>query len=217
MNLRTLGYVIIKLNDFLLDHNEDWGFGQWIRVVEAGWSIEEAPLLLNIYIVPKPDLKGLVSNFTDHSNTTMTLLGNTSTPNPANPVVVAVEYTGTALTRGNILRLVTRALDILISGNAASPCPDGRWEVSTPDGEARMVINVVGRTPQGRAYSLASLARGILELLYLYSRKNRWESSTATVKYGETLFATITVEDATPWLDGPGNGGNEVSNETATS
>ncbi|KAL8829897.1 MAG: hypothetical protein Q9191_001740 [Dirinaria sp. TL-2023a] len=211
MDLRTLGYVFVSVITVLLNHEEDWGYGQWIRVQEAGLVAEEAPPLLDIYIVPRIDLKGPISNFVDHNDTNMTLPGNKFTANPANAIDVAVEYTGTPLTRTNIFQLITLAVDGFISSVSVAPYAEGLSEISTSDGKARMLVDVVGE------HLVTFFAQGILDLLYHYTREKRWETSTATFKYGEALFATITIEDVPVELDGPSNGDNDFNNETATS
>ena len=193
---------------WLFKHEQEWGFGYWIRVSEDPKRVEKQYSLLDIYVGQVRPIEALTSNGTVLDNTSVTV---------PHSLVAMVEYTGTPLTQRSIFQVFWLVLVPIISPDAVAVCGHGVGEIFTPDGSAKIIIEVFDSRSEGVQYTNEDLTHGIMEVLFSYVREDRWESSTASVEYQQDLFMSLSVVEGSERLPGSGSGYTDFVYETATS
>lgn len=143
----------------------------------------------------------------------MTTNATSNKPNLINGSIRAdVEFTGTQISRRNILYLFTKLLALVFRQNRNDLAPPtGTGTMVTPDASARLQITSVNNGPHGHVYLVSEIAQGIMEGLYRFARADRWESAMTAVRYHEYLFFTLTLEKVGSWLGGPPDDGNATA------
>lgn len=204
MNWQTMGYVLLDVVGSLLTAVHG-GFANQIGVYDMSFH-PEAPVI-NMVVGYESNAETLVGGVPENNVTTTAA---PKRPNLVNGSIrAAVEFTGTDISRPNILYLFTKLLTLVFRQNRSDPAPPtGTGTLVTPDTSARLQITSVNSGPHGYVYLAPEMAQGIMEVLYRFARTDRWESATAAVRYHDYLFFTLTLDKVGPVLNGPANGGD---------
>ena len=208
LDVRNVAYVLMDFVTWLLGSEQEWGFGYWVRVYEETKGAEQRNLLLDLYVAHSRRIDAMISNGTVLDDTTVTV---------SDSLIMAVKYTGTVLTQSTIFRVFWSALIRVVGHDATAPCGRGTGQVFTPDGSAKIVMNVIDSGSGVGSYTNTDLVRGIMHVLLFYVRENRWESSISTIKYNRNPFLTLSVEKGPERIPGSGSGFTDFGSETATS
>lgn len=204
MNWQTLGYVLLDVISHLLDAVH-WGFALQMIIYDTGFR-PEAPVI-NMVVGYESNAETLVKGMPENNVTTS---ATPSRPYLVNGSIRAdVEFTGTNISRRNIIYLFTKLLTLVFRQDRNDPVPPaGTGTLVTPDASARLQITSINSGPHGYVYLVSEMAQGIMEVLYQFARIDRWESATTAVRYHEYLFFTLTLDQVGSGLDGPTNSSN---------
>lgn len=207
MNWQTLGYVLLDVISYLLDAVH-WGFALQMKVYDTGIWPEAA--VINMVVGYKSNAGTLLKGIPAKN---VTISATPSRPNLVNGSIRAiVEFTGTNISRRNIIYLFTKLLTLVFRQDRNDPVPSaGTGTLVTPDASARLQITSVNNGPHGYVYVAPEMAQGIMEVLYRFASTNRWESAMTRVRYQQYLFFTLTIDKVGPGLGGPSADGNATA------
>ena len=189
IDYRTLGYIYEDISAELL-RMPGWTSGYWVRVFRR--DVASVDEMMRIYVLPSSRLNSLSSNLTNPKQSLMETGGSSL----SSALTFRVSYTGTQLTYKTVCYLFGKALPQIVVREPRSFIPFSWNEqytltVETPDLDLMLHVSVPKpRPPLGHLYA-SELADGLLQILHLFARKDRWETARATIFRQGIPMATV--------------------------